>query len=71
MGRSIYHSPYQLADIEKEIFNNQDIPSRQEVIESLVKYWNNEIKKGTRVNQVMRHTLGILKRQTRSNLQTR
>ena len=23
IGRSIYHSPYLLADIEKEIFNNE------------------------------------------------
>ena len=67
IGRSIYHSPYLLADIEKEIFNNQDIPSRQEVIESLVKYLKNEIKKGTRVNQVMRHTLGLFHGQTGSN----
>ena len=67
IGRSIYHSPYLLADIEKEIFNNDDIPSRQEVVEKLVRYLKNEIKKGTRVNQVMRHTLGLFHGQTGSN----
>ncbi len=67
MGRSIYHSPYLLADIEKEIFENEDVPSRQEVVEKLVKYLKNEIKKGTRVNQVMRHTLGLFHGQTGSN----
>ena len=67
MGRSIYHSPYLLADIEKEIFDNNDIPSRQEVVEKLVLYLRNEIKKGTRVNQVMRHTLGLFHGQTGSN----
>ena len=67
MGRSIYHSPYLLADIEKEIFNNEDVPSRQEVVERLVTYLKNEIKKGTRVNQVMRHTLGLFHGQTGSN----
>ena len=67
MGRSIYHSPYLLADIEKEIFNNEDVSSRQEVVEKLVKYLKNEIKKGTRVNQVMRHTLGLFHGQTGSN----
>jgi len=67
MGRSIYHSPYLLADIEKEIFNNEDVPSRQEVVEKLVEYLKNEIKKGTRVNQVMRHTLGLFHGQTGSN----
>jgi len=67
MGRSIYHSPYLLADIEKEIFNNEDVPSRQEVVEKLVEYLKNEVKKGTRVNQVMRHTLGLFHGQTGSN----
>ena len=67
IGRSIYHSPYLLADIEKEIFNNDDVPSRQEVVEKLVRYLKNEIKKGTRVNQVMRHTLGLFHGQTGSN----
>ena len=67
MGRLIYHSPYLLADIEKEIFNNEDVPSRQEVVEKLVIYLKNEIKKGTRVNQVMRHTLGLFHGQTGSN----
>jgi len=67
MGRSIYHSPYLLADIEKEIYDNEDVPSRQEVVENLVAYLKNEIKKGTRVNQVMRHTLGLFHGQTGSN----
>ena len=67
MGRSIYHSPYLLADIEKEIYDNEDVPSRQEVVEKLVAYLKNEIKKGTRVNQVMRHTLGLFHGQTGSN----
>jgi|TARA_B100001939_G_scaffold345511_1_gene362254 tRNA-dihydrouridine synthase A len=67
IGRSIYHSPYMLADIEKEIFNNEDVPSRQEVVELLVKYLKEEVKKGTRVNQIMRHTLGLFHGQTGSN----
>ena len=60
IGRSAYHSPYLLADIEKEIFNNQNILSRQEVIEQLVPYVKEEIKKGTRMNQIMRHTLSLI-----------
>ena len=67
IGRSIYHSPYMLADIEKEIFKNKAIPSRQEVVEKLVKYLKDEVQKGTRVNQIMRHTLGLFHGQTGSN----
>ena len=36
IGRSVYQSPYLLADIENEIFKNQNILSRQEVIEKLI-----------------------------------
>jgi tRNA-dihydrouridine synthase A len=59
IGRSAYHTPYILADIEREIFDNENIPSRQEVIEQLIPYIKDELKKGTRLNQIMRHTLGL------------
>ena len=59
IGRAAYHTPYFLADIEKDIFKNEDVPSRQEVIENLIPYIKEEIKKGTRLNQIMRHTLGL------------
>ncbi len=64
IGRAAYHTPYLLADIEKEIFNNEDVPCRQEVIEKLIPYIKDELKKGTRLNQIMRHTLGLFHGQT-------
>ena len=64
IGRAAYHSPYLLAEIEKEIFKNKTIPSRQEVIENLIPYVKDELKKGTRLNQIMRHTLGLFHGQT-------
>ena len=67
IGRSVYHSPYLLAEIENEIFNNYDIKDREEVIEDLIDYVKTEVKKGTRVNQVMRHTLGLFHGQTGSS----
>ena len=59
IGRAAYHTPYFLADIEREIFKNEDVPSRQDVIEQLIPYIKEELKKGTRLNQIMRHTLGL------------
>ena len=59
IGRAAYHTPYLLAEIEKEIFKNDNIPSRQQVIENLIPYIKSELKKGTRLNQIMRHTLGL------------
>ena len=64
IGRAAYHTPYLLADIEREIFKNKNIPTRQEVIENLIPYIKTEIKKGTRLNQIMRHTLGLFHGQT-------
>ena len=45
IGRAAYHTPYILADIEKEIFNNENVPSRQDVIEQLIPYVKSELKK--------------------------
>ena len=64
IGRAAYHTPYLLADIEREIFNNEDVPSRQDVIVQLIPYVKEELKKGTRLNQIMRHTLGLFHGQT-------
>ena len=67
IGRSAYHTPYILADIEREVFYNKDVLSRHEVIEQLIPYIRNEIKKGTRLNQIMRHTLGLFHGQVGSS----
>ena len=59
IGRAIYHSPYFLAEIEKEIFKNQDIPSRAEVMENLIPYIQEQTSKGVQLNHIMRHTVGL------------
>ena len=64
IGRAAYHTPYLLAEIEEKIFKNKNVPSRQDVIEKLIPYIKDELKKGTRLNQIMRHTLGLFHGQT-------
>jgi tRNA-dihydrouridine synthase A len=59
IGRAIYHSPYFLADIEKDIFNNNNIPTRTEVMEKLIIYIEEETAKGIQLNHIMRHTVGL------------
>jgi tRNA-dihydrouridine synthase A len=59
IGRAIYHSPYFLADIEKEIFSNDNAPSRSEVMENLIPYIQEETSKGVQLNHIMRHTVGL------------
>src|SRR5210317_893586 len=48
----------------KEDFGNEEVPSRQDVIEQLIPYVKDEIQKGTRLNQIMRHTIGLFHGQT-------
>jgi len=59
IGRAIYQNPYFLVDIEKEIFNVKNNPTRQEIAEQLLKYLEKEVKLGTKVNHIMRHTVGL------------
>ena len=66
IGRSIYQNPYSLVEIEKEIFKSKELPTREEVVEKLLKYLEKEVKLGTKVNHIMRHTVGLYHGQTGS-----
>ena len=68
IGRAIYHSPYFLAEIEKEIFNNEKVPSRSDVMEKLIPYIQEETSKGTQLNHIMRHTVGLFHGQNGSKV---
>tara|TARA_B100001123_G_scaffold254444_1_gene283861 strand:- start:393 stop:1379 length:987 start_codon:yes stop_codon:yes gene_type:complete len=59
IGRAIYQNPYFLVDIEKEIFKVKNNPTREEIAEKLIKYLEKEVKLGTKVNHIMRHTVGL------------
>ena len=59
IGRSIYQNPYSLVDIEKSIFNTEINPTREQVVEKLLDYVDKEVKLGTKVNHIMRHTVGL------------
>ena len=66
IGRAIYHSPYFLADIEKEIFKNENVPTRTEVMENLIPYIQEQTSKGVQLNHIMRHTVGLFHGQSGS-----
>jgi len=59
IGRAIYQNPYFLVDIEREIFGVRNNPTREEIAEKLIKYLEKEVKLGTKVNHIMRHTVGL------------
>ena len=66
IGRAIYHSPYFLAEIEKKIFKNDNVLTRNEIMEKLIPYIQVETKKGVQLNHVMRHTVGLFHGQSGS-----
>ena len=59
IGRAIYQNPYFLSEIEKEIFSNNNVPTREDIAKEILKYLEEEVKVGTKVNHVMRHTVGL------------
>tara|TARA_B100000953_G_scaffold273149_1_gene245039 strand:- start:363 stop:1349 length:987 start_codon:yes stop_codon:yes gene_type:complete len=59
IGRAIYQNPYFLVDIEKEIFNVENNPTREDIAKEILKYLEKEVKRGTKVNHIMRHTVGL------------
>ena len=38
IGRAIYQNPYFLTDIEKEIFNTNEVPSREQIAKKIISY---------------------------------
>ena len=59
IGRSIYQNPYSLIEIEKKIFKTKNSPTREQVVEKLLEYADREVKLGTKINHIMRHTVGL------------
>ena len=66
IGRAIYQNPYFLTNIDRELFDKKTHPSREEIAEKLLLYLEKEVKIGTKVNHIMRHTVGLYHGQTGS-----
>ena len=59
---------YKRQDIEREIFGNKNVPTRSEVMENLIPYIQEETSKGTQLNHIMRHTVGLFHGQNGSKV---
>lgn len=60
IGRSAYHTPYLLAEADRDVFGQRDLPiSRQECIASWLPYVEAELSKGTSLHAMARHVLGL------------
>jgi tRNA-dihydrouridine synthase A len=60
LGRAAYQNPYLLAEVDRALFGSTDAPpSRRQVIEQLVPYAERHLRAGGRLNNIVRHILGL------------
>jgi len=60
IGREAYHNPYILADVDRRFYQDR-LPNRarSEVIEAFASFVDKELARGTRLQQMLRHVLGL------------
>jgi tRNA-dihydrouridine synthase A len=58
LGRTAYHEPYRLAEIEQQIFATP-LPDRDEVLARLRPYVEAHLARGDRLQHISRHILGL------------
>ena len=60
VGREAYTNPYLLASVDQIIYGSDSpIKSREKIAEEFLKYVDNELSKGTKLNAMTRHILGL------------
>ena len=60
LGRSAYHNPYLLADVDRRLFQAQDpAPTREEVVHCMLPYIKRELNQGSPLKHITRHMLGL------------
>jgi tRNA-dihydrouridine synthase A len=60
LGRAAYHDPYLLADVDRRLFGaTEPVPSRADIVESMVGYATAQVPHGTSLRAITRHVLGL------------
>ena len=60
LGRAAYHTPYMLAEVDHRLFGDDPgAPARAQVLEELIPYTERHLARGGRLNNVVRHILGL------------
>jgi tRNA-dihydrouridine synthase A len=69
LGRAAYADPYLLAEVDHALFGLAEAaPSRLDVLDRFVPYVEAELARGTRLNAMTRHILGLFHGQPRARL---
>ena len=60
LGRSVYHNPFLLDEIEREIFNNKKSTiDREQILKKYISYISDQSQKGVPIRSMTRHILGL------------
>ena len=59
LGRAAYHTPWLLAECQQQFFKEASIDQREDVIEAMSAYIEQQVDKGTAVKHISRHLLGL------------
>jgi len=60
LGRAVYQNPYLLGEVDAALFGRADaMPSRRQALEQLVPYVEQHLRAGGRLNNIVRHILGL------------
>jgi len=60
IGREAYTNPYLLASVDQQFYgSNEVIKSREKIAEQFLQYVDNELCKGTKLQAMTRHILGL------------
>src|SRR5262245_35639260 len=69
LGRAAYQNPYMLAEVDRALFGSAEAqPSRRQVLEQLVPYAERHLRGGGRLNNIVRHILGLYHGRPRARL---
>ena len=67
LGRAAYADPYLLAEVDRALFGATDAPpSRLDVLDAFAPYVEEQLARGSRLNQMTRHILGLFHGQPRA-----
>jgi tRNA-dihydrouridine synthase A len=67
LGRAAYQTPYILAEVDRRLFGSPRLaPTRASVLEAMADYAKEHVQAGGRLNNVVRHVLGLYHRQPRA-----
>jgi tRNA-dihydrouridine synthase A len=69
LGRAAYQEPYLLAEVDRRFFDSAAaVPSRLDAIEGIIPHIERHLAGGGRLNNVVRHMLGLYHGQPRARL---